>query len=179
MHPFSRRAALTLAGGALAGCATPDPLTRELPDLGAFQLVAPIVVAGNAKRIPPSRPADPADWERVMKEELTRRFGRARGGTDYYIALAIDGYALAPPGIPVVLTPKSLLVVTANLWTADPQEKVLGPEQLATLEGAEGLVLGSGLVKDADAQMRTLARNMAAKVQGWMRANPAVLGLPG
>ena len=176
---FGAMATGALLAGGLGGCATPDPLEADdLPAMGRFRLVSPIVVAKDAKRVPPSRAASLADWERVMEDELTRRFGRYDGDRGYYIALAIDGYALAPPGIPIVLTPKSILVVTANLWTAAPQEKVLGPEQIVTFEGAEGFLVGSGLRKDGDAQMRTLARNMAAKVQRWILETPAVVGLP-
>ena len=175
---LTRRAfgALSLSG--LAACATPDPLSEAQREMGDFQLLAPIVVTTKIKAIPPSRAAAPSAWEAVMKDELTRRFGRYAGGRDYYVALSIDGFSLAPPGIPIVLTPKSILVVTANLWTADPQEKVRGPEQLTTFEGADTLFLGSGLMKDGDAQMRTLARNMAFKVQSWILREPTLLGLP-
>ena len=168
--------ALAASGlGILTGCAAPDPLDRDLPDMGDFQLRLPITVADDALKIPPSRDADPADWKAVMNAELSRRFGAYRGGRDYYIAVNIDGYALAPPGIPIVFTPQSLLVVTANLWTAEPQRKVLGPEQITTFEGADTLLIGSGLVKDSDAQMRTLARNMARKIQSWILRSPDLL----
>ncbi len=114
----------------------------------------------------------------VMTAEVERRFGRYTGPTGYVVALNIDGYALAPPGIPIVLTPKSILVVSANLWRADPQEKLAGPEQITTFEGANTLFLGSGLMKSADEQLETLCRNMARKVEGWLRRNPALIGLP-
>ena len=175
---FARIGAGGAVAGALGGCAARDPLTQDLPDMGAFQLVQPIVVAESMKKIPPSRDASPEAWDAVMEEELSRRFGHYSGGRSYYVALAIDGYSLAPPGVPVVLTPKSVLIVTANLWTAEPQEKVLGPHQITAFEGAQGLLLGTGLTKDADEQMRTLARNMALKVQRWILETPEVLGLP-
>lgn len=178
---FSRRAVagLTLGGLAvLAGCATPDPLTEDLPDMGDFEMALAIVVTKNAKRIPPSRATTPEKLETTMKAELERRFGRYAGGRRYILAVNIDGYSLAPPGIPIVLTPKSLLVVSANLWTADPQAKIAGPEQITTFEGAETLLLGSGYVKDADEQLTTLARNMSRKIQTWLLRNPALIGLP-
>ncbi|MCK0169412.1 hypothetical protein MWU52_17805 [Jannaschia sp. S6380] len=178
---YSRRAfaGLSLAGLAgLSACEAPDPLTQDLPPMGDFQLLQPIIVAENAKKIPPSRDATPEKLKSVMGAELARRFGRYQGGRDYYIAVNIDGYALAPPGIPVVLTPKSILVVTANLWTAEPQEKVAGPEQISTFEGADTLLLGSGLVKDADEQLTTLARNMSRKIQSWLLRSPERFGLP-
>lgn len=77
-----------------------------------------------------------------------------------------------------MLTPKSIFIVTANLWEASPQRKIGGPEQITTFEGADTLFLGSGLMKDADAQMVTLARNMAFKIQSWMLRNGEWLGLP-
>ncbi|MGB3556470.1 MAG: hypothetical protein WBA25_17715 [Jannaschia sp.] len=180
---MSRRAfgGLSLAGaaGALSACATPDPLGEEMREMGDFQLGYTVIVSENAKKIPPSRNATPEQWKTVMTSELERRFGRYAGGKDYVIALAIDGYSLAPPGIPVVLTPKSILVVTANVWEANPQVKIGGPEQIVTFEGADTLILGSGLVKDAGEQMTTLARNMANKVQSWMISNGEWFGLPG
>jgi hypothetical protein len=146
--------------------------------MGDFRLGLAIVVAETAQRIPPSRPASREELKATLTQEIERRFGGYDGGRAYHVAVSIDGFSLAPPGIPVVLTPKSILVVTANLWTADPQEKVLGPEQLLVFEGADTLILGSGLVKDREAQLRTLARNMAFKLQGWILRRPDVAALP-
>ncbi|TFL17492.1 hypothetical protein [Jannaschia formosa] len=181
MTRLTRRAfsGLSLAGaGALAGCAVPDPLESEMRPMGDFELAYTVVVTDNIKKVPPSRDADPAAWQRVMTSELERRFGRYRGGKQYVVALAIDGYALAPPGIPIVLTPKSILIVTANVWEADPQRKIAGPEQITAFEGANTLFLGSGIMKDADEQMVTLARNVAFKIQSWMLRNGELFGLP-
>ncbi|WP_371156831.1 hypothetical protein [Jannaschia sp. 2305UL9-9] len=171
---------LSLAGaaGALSACATADPLESEQREMGDFQLGYTVLVTDNIKKIPPSRDATPEKWASVMDAELSRRFGRYQGGKDYVIALAIEGYSLAPPGIPVVLTPKSILVVSANVWEADPQRKIGGPEQITTFEGADTLFLGSGLMKDSDEQMLTLARNMAFKIQSWMIRNGDWFGLP-
>lgn len=166
------------AAGALSACAIEDPLEQEQREMGDFQLGYSVVVTDNMQKVPPSRDATPEQWSDVMTAELERRFGRYQGGKDYVIALAIDGYALAPPGIPVVLTPKSILVVSANVWEANPQRKIAGPEQITTFEGADTLFLGSGLMKSADEQMVTLARNVAFKIQSWMIRNGEWFGLP-
>ena len=171
-------AAAGLATAGLAACAVPDPLGEDLPDMGDFELALTVVVSENAKKIPPSRNATAEQLRAAMTSEVERRFGAYAGGTGYVIALNIDGYALAPPGIPVVLTPQSILVVSANLWRADPQVKLAGPEQISTFEGADTLLLGSGLVKNADEQLQTLCRNMARKVQSWLLRNPTLIGLP-
>jgi len=181
MTRLTRRAfsGLTLAGaGTLGACAIPDPLESEMRPMGDFELAYTVVVSDNIKKVPPSRNADPVEWQRVMTSELERRFGSYRGGKQYVVALAIDGYALAPPGIPVVLTPQSILIVSANVWEADPQRKIAGPEQITAFEGANTLFLGSGLMKSADEQMLTLARNIAFKVQSWMLRNGDLFGLP-
>ena len=179
---ISRRgfAGLSLGGAAaLAGCATPEPTEDEaLRDLGAFELALPIVVAENAKKIPPSRDATEAQWQTILGGELERRFGRYEGGTPYFIAVNVDGYSLAPPGVPIVLAPKSILIVSANLWTVEPQEKIAGPEQISAFEGVDSALLGSGLTKNAEEQMTTLSRNMARKILGWMLRNPAWFGMP-
>jgi hypothetical protein len=178
---LSRRAFAGLglaAASGLAGCATPDPLEAELPPMGDFALASAIVVVDNVKMVPPSRRAAPERIREVVAAELTRRFGAYDGTRPYYLAVNVDGYALAPPGIPIVLTPKSVLVVTANLWSVEPQEKLRGPEQILTFEGADTLLIGSGLVKDADEQLTTLARNTAAKIQAWLLREPGTFGLP-
>lgn len=168
---ITRRALAPLGLGALAlaGCAdAADPLEGDLPSMGNFQLDQAIVVADKIKQVPPSRRAEPEAWDALMTAELTRRFGQYRGGRRYHVALALDGYSLAPPGIPIVLAPKSLLVASANLWDAAETRKLLGPEQLTVFEGAESLILGTGLIKSAEEQMQTLTRNMAARVQRWL-----------
>ena len=178
MERMTRRAAGVLGLGGiagLAGCTVATPLDDPQPDLGTFQLVAPIVVTDTMKKIPPSRDASGEEWEASLKGAIRARFGGYGGGRDYYIAVAVDGYALAPPGVPVVLTPKSLLVVTANLWTARPQEKVLGPTQLTVFEGPEGLIIGSGLIKSAEEQREALALNMAFRIQRWIGETPSVV----
>jgi|TARA_R110002124_G_scaffold160662_1_gene327935 hypothetical protein len=166
------------ATAGLSGCAVPDPVDEDLPDMGNFELAYSVVVSENAKKVPPSRDATPELLKATMTSEIERRFGQYKGGKGFVVAVAIDGYALAPPGIPIVLTPKSIMVVSANLWTADPQEKIAGPEQLTTFEGADTFLLGSGLQKTADEQLTTLSRNMVKKIQSWLLRNPTWFDLP-
>ena len=184
-HTITRRRLGALMGGAAlagaSGCANaPDPNAGgPVASMGSFRLGHNIVVVDNVKQIPPSRRASPEAWQASLRSEVGALFGRYGGPETFHVAVAIDGYALAPPGIPVVLTPKSILVVTANLWSAREGRKVLGPEQLTVFEGPEALLLGSGLIKSAEEQMTTLSRNMAARIQRWIVAEGApLLGLP-
>lgn len=171
------RLGLAASAGGLAACSIPDPLEEDLPPMGDFRLGFTIVVPDNVKQVPPSRNATQEELKASLESEIDRRFRGYDGAREYHIAVAILAYSLALPGIPVVLTPKSVMAVVANVWTADPQEKVLGPEQIVSFEGAETLLLGSGLVKSAEEQLQTLSRNTAFKIQVWMRKSPQLFGI--
>ena len=160
----------------LAACATaaPDPLEEELPDMGDFRLAFNIVVADSMQQVPPSRGATEEEWVEILTAEIDRRFGGYEGERLYHIAIAVDGYSLAPPGIPLVLSPKSILIVSANVWDDEAQSKLHDePNQITVFEGLSGAtVLGSGLVRTREEQMQILARNMARRIQLWMLENP-------
>ncbi|MBF9059685.1 hypothetical protein HKCCSP123_10880 [Rhodobacterales bacterium HKCCSP123] len=175
MFPRLTRFAPFAFVAALAACAAPDPLTDELPSMGNFRLGHNIVVADNMQQIPPSREATAEDWVAIMTSEIDRRFGDYDGDRLYHIGIAVDGYALAPPGVPLVLNPRSILVLSVNVW-----DDALGvklheePEQILVLEGAsaETAVVGSGYTRSAEEQMQVLARNAARRIQQWMLTNP-------
>jgi len=164
----------------LSACAdAPDPLSQDLPDMGTFQLQHNIVVVENAKVVPPSRSADLDQWQTVLMEEIERRFGAYQGGRDFHIAINVDGYSLAVPGIPIVLAPKSLLVVSANVWDDALGRKLhTESEQITVFEGGGEAVIGSGFTRSSEEQMRVLARNVAFEIQNWMLRNPAWFDLP-
>ncbi|MEM1272724.1 MAG: hypothetical protein AAGF88_02845 [Pseudomonadota bacterium] len=160
----------------VAACATPapDPLEEDLPEMGDFRLAFNIVVAENMQQVPPSRGATEEEWIEILTAEIDRRFGAYEGERLYHIALAVDGYSLAPPGIPLLISPKSILVVSANVWDDEAQAKLHeDPNQITVFEGLSGAtVLGSGLVRTREEQMQILARNMARRIQLWMLQNP-------
>jgi hypothetical protein len=159
----------------LAACAAPDPLDEELPDMGDFRLSFNIVVADNMRQIPPSRNATSEEWVEIMTSEIDRRFGAYEGDRLYHIAINIDGYALAPPGIPLVLSPRSVLVISANVWDDAAERKLHEePEQILIFEGrsADSMIIGSGLAYTREEQMQRLARNAARQVHLWMLDNP-------
>ena len=159
----------------LGACAAPDPLNDELPNMGDFQLGHNIVVADSMQQIPPSRDASAEDWVAILTSEIDRRFGEYDGDRLYHIGIAIDGYALAPPGIPLILNPRSILVLSVNVWDDAAGVKLHEePEQIVVMEGAssETAVIGSGFARNSDEQMQVLARNAARRIQQWMLENP-------
>lgn len=175
--PFglNRLAAVVLLA-VLAACSpAPDPLTDELPDMGDFRLGHNIVVADSMQQVPPSRSAEPEEWVAVLTAELDRSFGAYEGERLYHLGIAIDGYALAPPGIPLVVKPRSVLVLSVNVWDDASGVKLHAePKQIVVFEGSspETFLIGSGLARSRDQQMEVLARNAARQVQRWMLENP-------
>lgn len=164
----------------VSACASEDPLIYQQPDMGSFQMKWNIVVADNARLVPPSRSATPAEWQDVLGAEIDRRFSGYTGGRDFHIAVNVDGYALAPPGIPVLLAPKSILVLSANVWDdAEARKLHAEPERITVFEGANAAtIIGSGFTKTKEEQMRALSRNAARAIQNWILANPEWLALP-
>ena len=159
----------------LSACAATDPLEEELPDMGDFQLAYNIVVADNIQQVPPSRSATAEEWIDVLTAEIDRRFGAYEGDRLYHIGVHVDAYALAPPGVPLVLQPRSILVISANVWDDELQAKLHEePEQMTVFEGAapETFLIGSGLARTREEQMQVLARNAARRIQLWMLQNP-------
>lgn len=159
----------------LVACAAGDPLDEELPPMGDFRLSHNIVVAENMQQVPPSRNATPEEWEAILVSEIDRRFGAYEGDRLYHIGVAVDGYALAPPGIPIVLSPRSILVLSINIWDDELGRKLHEEsEQIVVFEGSspETMLLGSGIVRNRTEQMGILARNAARRIQLFMLANP-------
>lgn len=159
----------------LGACAATDPLEEDLPDMGDFRLSYNIVVADNMQQVPPSREASGEEWIEALTAEIDRRFGAYEGDRLYHIAIHVDAYALAPPGIPVVVQPRSILVISANVWDDELQAKLHDEsEQMTIFEGAaaETFLVGSGLARTREEQMQVLARNAARRVQLWMLQNP-------
>ncbi|MCZ8334671.1 MAG: hypothetical protein O9328_10445 [Rhodobacteraceae bacterium] len=168
-----RRVALVCGLALLSACGASDLEEPPVP-LGDFALGLNIVVADNVQKVPISRDASPEEWEEVMKEAVAARFGRYQGGRLYNIGISVDGYALAPPGIPVVAAPKSVLVITANIWDDATQTK-LNPEgeQFTIFEGMSGdTVIGSGLTRTKRKQMEVLSYNAVKRVEDWLVKHP-------
>ena len=94
----------------------PQDLDEPAADLGPFKLGLNIVVADNMQKVPISREATVEEWETGLKKAVEDRFGPSRydGDRFYNIGINVDGYALAPPGIPVVAAPKSVVVVSGQ-----------------------------------------------------------------
>jgi hypothetical protein len=164
---------------ALFGCDANDAGRAPVP-MGNFNMGLNIVVPETAKTIPISRQATPDEWKTVMTQAMQDRFGSYTGDKLFDFGISIDGYMLAPPGIPVLASPRSALIVTVNVWD-DAHKKLLveGGKRITYIEGiSPEAFIGSGWTQNKDKQMKKLAFNVAKLVQDYMLEHPEWLGLP-
>ena len=158
----------------LTACADGRNLGEQRAELGDFRLAHNIVVATNAQQGPLSRSAEPEQWEEAIRAEVARRFERYEGTRLYHIAVSVDGYVLAMPGVPLVASPRSALIIGVHVWD-DELGRPLNEErrQMTVLESLSGETLvSSGLTQSGEQQMQNLARNAALLIERWLAENP-------
>lgn len=172
--PVPRAGLAVLTALILSACASGRELRDERGELGDFFLAHAIVVAENATVGPASRRAEPEAWEKVLTEEMRRRFARYDGDTLYHLGVSVDGYVLAVPGIPIVAAPKSVLILGVTLWDDAAGRKVNDtPHRITVLESLSGeTVVSSGLTQSAEQQMQNLAQNAVLSIENWLASNP-------
>ncbi len=158
----------------LAACAAEIDTTKPPEPLGNFRLGHNIVVARNPTVGPLSRTATEAQWQAALTKAIDDRFGRYEGDKLYHLGISVDGYVLAPPGIPVVASPKSVLIFTVTAWDDAAGRKLNEKaEQLTVLENlSEDTLIGSGLTQTAEEQMENLSFSAANAVLKWLRKHP-------
>lgn len=168
---FARQWALGLGVAlVLSACASGAKLGEERVELGDFRLGHAVAVADNPTIGPASRKAEPGAWEKTLTAEIERRFGRYEGDTLYHVAVAVQGYVLAIPGIPLVLAPKSILILGVTIWDDAAQKKLNDkPHRITVLESLSGeTAISSGLTQSAEEQMQNLSQNAVAAIERWM-----------
>jgi len=162
----------------LASCGeTPDVAVESREPLGDFKLGLAIVVAKNAEKGPLSRDATQQELESSMKAELERVFRGYQGSKFYNIAVSIDAYVLAMPGIPIIASPKSALVVSLNIWDDAKGERITEEhKQFTILEKITGssFLLGSGLTLSREEQLAELTKSAVAEIDRWLHENEDV-----
>jgi hypothetical protein len=180
MFPNIRLAWLGLALGILTACSTPAVVDEPAVSMGDFRFGHKIVVVDNPEVGPFSRTVEDSVLQERLTQAMADRFGGYEGEKFYHIGVKMDLYVLALPGVPVVFTPKSVLVLTVNMWDDSTGEKVNAEEKTFTV--FEGLssetVVGSGLMRGKEKQMEVLSNNAAKAIQNWILENPEWVGLP-
>ncbi len=154
----------------LVACAEQPVADAPLTDLGEFRLGHNVVVAPKMQKVPISREATEEEWVTSLTNAFAERMGRYEGSQLYHLGVSVEGYALAPPGVPLVATPKSALVILVTVWD-DAEAKKLNeePEQLVIFEDfGEGAIVGSGMVNTREEQLQNLSVNAAARIERFL-----------
>jgi hypothetical protein len=162
--------ALFLGLSVVTACTNANDLNEDPAYLGDFNLGHNIVVAPNLTKGPASREASEEEWVEVMTKAIDDRFGRYEGERLYHLGVSIEGYVLAIPGVPLVASPKSALILHVTAWD-DERQKKLNPEprQVTVLESISGnTLLGSGLTQSKEKQLDNLSRNAAKLIENWL-----------
>lgn len=175
-----RMALLGLAMVLLTACSVPAVVDEPAVSMGDFRFGHNIVVVDNPELGPFSRTVEDNVWQERLTQAMADRFGGYEGDKFYHIGVKMDLYVLAQPGVPVVFTPKSVLVLTVNMWDDSTGEKVNAEEKAFTVfEGtSKETIVGSGLMRGKEKQMDVLSNNAAKAIQDWILENPEWVGLP-
>lgn len=152
-----------------------DPLPPAAP-MGDFRLGHNIVLTNNTQIGPMSREVELVAWELMLGEQINKRLGIKRYNGDglYHIGVSISGYLLAPPGIPLIASPRSMLVVRVTFWDDKTQKKLNDkPKEFIILD--QGLIAssfkGTGLSATVEEQMLELCERAVEKIENWLRQN--------
>ncbi|MCG7572397.1 hypothetical protein MHM39_02360 [Phaeobacter sp. CNT1-3] len=153
-----------------AACSSTADLAEKPEPLGDFSLGHNVVVANNMVKGPLSRNAEPEEWVAALETAIGTRFERYEGERLYHFGVSVQGYVLAQPGVPVVASPKSVLIVNIDVWDDAKGVKLNAePKQITVLERTSGeTFLGSGLTQSRETQMKNLSENAARLIKNYL-----------
>lgn len=172
-----KRAALVLLIFVVAACSAPPENAADVKpvdQLGNWRLGHLIVKADDALLGPLSRKASEEELETSLRNAFAPRIANQNGEKFYHISLVIGAYVLAQPGIPLLLSPKSALIIDVILFDDATQEKILEePKRFTVLEhlSAESII-GSGLTKTRETQLEEMSQIAAKQIADWLADNP-------
>ncbi|GAA6194283.1 hypothetical protein [Phaeobacter sp. NW0010-22] len=153
----------------LAACG--ETQLNEAPeDMGAFRARVVHVFTDKALKWPLSRDAEASEWNAPMERAMETRLRRYDGAQEYDVAVSLEGFLLAPPGIPVLVNPKSVVVVNVFVYDVARKEYLARKVQMEVYEDTTGqsAILGSGHSRTKEEQIAGLSLNIADKIEEWM-----------
>jgi len=154
----------------VAGC-TPAAPNEPLEELGEFSLGHNVVVASKMRKGPVSRNATEEEWVKAMTAAVDERFGLYQGAQVYHLGISVEGYMLAPKGVPMIYSPKSALIINVTAWDDAAGKKLNDkPEQFTVLETttSETFLVGSGHDRTKAEQLMGLSRNAVGQIDQWL-----------
>ncbi len=154
----------------VTACSSSADLQDAPVPLGDFRLVHNIVIASKAQRGPLSRKASEEQLSAAVRDAMAERFGRYDGASIYHFGISVEGYVLAQPGIPLVLAPKSALILNVTVYDDAANRKLNEkPEQITVLETfGTAPIIGTGYTMSAEEQLKELSQNAAKAVERYL-----------
>ena len=161
----------------LGACSSSGDLAEIPEPIGDFKLGHVVAFADNAQSTPASRPVGADEIEAAIKAAVKERMGRYSGSKFYHISVRVDAYQLGIPGVPVIASPRSGLVIQVGLWddaTATQLNEDL--HTLAVLEPTSGAtIFGSGYVRSKEEQLEAIAIKSAELIEHWLKSDESPL----
>lgn len=154
----------------LSACNGASDLDKPAVPLGDFNLYHNIVVAPKVQKLPISREVSEEVLTTAVKDAIAERFDRYDGARNYHFGVSVEGYVLAPPGIPLVLAPKSIMILNLTVWDDAAGKKLTEePHQITVFESLDqGPIVGSGYTKTAEEQLKNLSQNAAKSIENYL-----------
>ncbi|UWR42917.1 hypothetical protein K4F85_08610 [Phaeobacter inhibens] len=162
--------ALLAAMVAVAACTAAAP-DEPLEDLGTFKLGHNIVIASKVQMVPGSREVSQKEWVDILTNEVDARFSQYNGDKIYHFGISVEGYFVAPGGVPLVLSPKSVLAINVTVWDDAAGTKLNKAVKKFTVfetTTADSFLVGSGHARTREEQMLGLARNAVGQIEDWL-----------
>lgn len=154
----------------LVACNT-GPQDRTPTSLGEFKLGHNVVVADKMQKGPISRDATSEEWETTVKSAVQQRFGAFEGDQLYHFGISVEGFMLAPPGVPILYNPRSMLVMNVTVWDDAANRKLNNKvHQITVLEDSttSSFLIGSGRERTKQEQMDGLTANALDQLGDWL-----------
>ena len=150
----------------LAACGAQQEIDTSPDPIGDFRLGFNIVVANDVTQAPGSREATEEELTDALRTAMESRLAPYDGDGLYHIGLRIEAYSLGRAGLPIVYSPRSVLLIAMNVWDDASQEKLTeDPIRVTAFDSAAGPLLGSGLLNSREEQIEALAFNAAWEVE--------------
>ena len=150
----------------------PSNITPVQP-IENFKLGHLIVKAENTQRGFFSRNASEEILEHTLKTKLTNLLSNQNGNHFFHLSVVVSGYVLAKPGIPVILSPKSVLIIDVSIFDDETEQKVFSkPKRFSIFESlSSNTIIGSGLTLTAEEQLDNLTTIATHKISQWLISN--------
>ena len=138
-----------------------------------FRLGHLVVKAENTQKGFFSRKASEQVLEDTLKNKLLISLSKQNGNHFFHISVVVSAYVLAKPGIPIILSPKSILIVDVSIFDDDSEQKVFDkPKRFSVFESlSSNTLIGSGLTLTAEEQLDNLTTIATYKINQWLVSN--------